>query len=131
MAYWSLVPLNATALALISRYLFPGVIQFGKLYEVAGWDVYAGEVIVASVFLIALGWLNIRGIKSAGWVQTTIALALVGTIVLITALVLMEGVEWGNAEPLFQTGQPWYTSVLSIVALAPKNIISLTRNRVI
>ena len=46
LAYWSLVPLNATALALISRYLFPGVIQFGKLYEVAGWDVYAGEVIV-------------------------------------------------------------------------------------
>lgn len=119
LAYWSLVPLNATALALISRYLFPGVIQFGKLYEVAGWDVYAGEVIVASVFLIALGLLNIRGIKSAGWVQTTIALALVGTIVLITALVMMGGVEWSNAEPLFQTGQPWYTSVLSIVALAP------------
>ena len=36
LAYWSLIPLNATALALISRYLFPGVIQWGLLYQVAG-----------------------------------------------------------------------------------------------
>ena len=43
LAYWSLIPLNATALALISRYLFPGIVQQGYLYEIAGWDVYAGE----------------------------------------------------------------------------------------
>lgn len=119
LAYWSLVPLNATALALISRYLFPGVIQFGRMYEVAGWDVYAGEVIVASIFLVGLCLLNVRGIKSAGWVQTAIALCLVGSIFLVTGLVLIEGVEWCNINPLFQSGQPWYMSVLSIVALAP------------
>ena len=43
LAYWSLIPLNATALALISRYLFPGIVQQGLLYQIAGWDVYAGD----------------------------------------------------------------------------------------
>ena len=119
LAYWSLVPLNGTALALISRYLFPGIIQVGKLYEVAGWDVYLGEVLVASVFLILLAILNIRGIKSAGWIQTTIALGLVSTVVLVTALILLNGVEWANMYPLFQDGKPWYDSVLAIVAMAP------------
>lgn len=119
LAYWSLVPLNGTALALISRYLFPGIIQVGKLYQVAGWDVYLGEVCVASCFLILLAVLNIRGIKSAGWTQTTIALGLVSTIILLTALVLLGGVEWSNAYPLFQKGQPWHSSVLAIVAMAP------------
>ena len=33
LAYWSLVPLNATALAMISRYLFPGIIQVGYLMK--------------------------------------------------------------------------------------------------
>lgn len=119
LAYWSLIPLNATALAMISRYLFPGVIQFGRLYEVAGFDVYVGEILVASVFLIALAIINIRGIKSAGWVQTAIALTLVGAIVLITALILLMGVDWGNAEPAFQTGQPWHVSMLAVLAMAP------------
>ncbi|MBO5960988.1 MAG: APC family permease [Paludibacteraceae bacterium] len=119
LAYWSLVPLNGTALALISRFLFPGIIQVGKLYEVAGWEVYMGEVLVASFFLILLAILNIRGVKSAGWTQTTIALGLVSTILLLTALILMGGVKWANLNPLFQSGQPWYTSVLAIVAMAP------------
>ena len=64
LAYWSLIPLNATALALISRNLFPGIIQKGLLYEVAGWDVYLGEVIVASAFIIIMGLLNIRGMDT-------------------------------------------------------------------
>lgn len=119
LAYWSLVPLNGTALALISRYLFPGIIQVGRLYEVAGWDVYAGEIAVASIFMIALAILNIRGIKSAGWAQTAISLALVGSIFVVTALLLVDGVEWGNMRPFFQTGKPWWDSVLAIVALAP------------
>jgi amino acid transporter len=86
---------------------------------VAGWDVYLGEVLVASFFLILLAVLNIRGVKSAGWTQTTIALGLVSTILLLTALILMGGVNWANLNPLFQEGQPWHSSVLAIVAMAP------------
>ena len=60
LAYWSL-PLNATALALITRYLFPGVVQWGHLYQIEGWDVYAGEVLLASVFIIFMALINIKG----------------------------------------------------------------------
>ena len=118
LAYWSLIPLNATALALISRYLFPGIIQVGKLYEVAGWDVYAGEVVLASVFIIAMGLLNIKGIKQAAWLQTAIALTLVGCICLITVLV-MSMADWSNLAPGFPEGVNWWSGVFSIVAMAP------------
>ncbi len=119
LAYWSLVPLNATALAMISRYLFPGVIQVGYLYDVAGFEVYLGEIVVASVFLILFAVLNIHGIKSAGWMQTAVALLLVATILIVTALVLGKGVDWGNAEPLFAPDKKWYAGVFAIVAIAP------------
>ncbi len=119
IAYWSLIPLNATAVALISRYLFPGIVQVGKLYEVAGWDVYAGEIVVATAFLIIMGIINIIGIKSASWIQTAIALTLVGTVLIIFAGVMGGGYDWDNLKPGFQNEKNWFGNVFAIVAMAP------------
>lgn len=118
LAYWSLIPLNATALALISRYLFPGIVQWGLLYQIAGWDVYAGEVILASAFIIIMAIINIRGIKQAAWLQTAIALTLVGCICIVTFLVMGMS-DWSNLEPGFPDGRRWWKGVFSIVAMAP------------
>lgn len=118
LAYWSLIPLNATALALISRYLFPGIVQWGLLYQIAGWDVYAGEVILASAFIIIMAIVNIRGIKQAAWLQTAIALTLVGCICIVTFLVMGMS-DWSNLEPGFPDGRRWWKGVFSIVAMAP------------
>ena len=118
LAYWSLIPLNATALALISRYLFPGIIQQGLLYEIAGWDVYAGEVILASAAIIIMAIINICGIKEAAWLQTAIAMTLVGCICIVTFVVLGSS-DWSNMDPGFPDGRRWWTGVFSIVAMAP------------
>ena len=118
LAYWSLIPLNATALALISRYLFPGIIQQGHLYQIAGWDVYAGEVILASLFIVMMAIINIRGIKQAAWLQTAIALTLVGCICIISFLVLGSS-DWSNLSPGFPENRHWWKGVFSIVAMAP------------
>lgn len=118
LAYWSLIPLNATALALISRYLFPGIVQQGLLYQIAGWDVYAGEVVLASAFIVFMAIINIRGIKQAAWLQTAISLTLVGCILVVTFLV-MSSADWSNFSPGFPDGRRWWKGVFSIVAMAP------------
>lgn len=118
LAYWSLIPLNATALALISRYLFPGIVQQGYLYQIAGWDVYAGEVVLASAFIIIMAVINIRGIKQAAWLQTAIALTLVGCICIVSFLVMGIS-DWSNLAPGFPEGRGWWKGVFSIVAMAP------------
>ena len=118
LAYWSLIPLNATALALISRFLFPGIVQVGHLYEIAGWSVYAGEVILASAFIILMAFINIRGIKQAAWLQTAISLTLVGCICLVTFLIMGKA-DFSNLTPGFPEGIHWWKGVFSIVAMAP------------
>jgi amino acid transporter len=118
LAYWSLIPLNATALALISRYLFPGIVQHGLLYQIAGWDVYAGEVILASAAIVIMAIVNIRGIKQAAWLQTAISLLLIGCIFIVTFLI-MGSSDWSNLAPGFPDGRRWWTGVFSIVAMAP------------
>ena len=118
LAYWSLIPLNATALALICQYLFPGIVRQGFLYEIAGWEVYAGEVILASAFIIIMALINIRGIKQAAWMQTAISLTLVGCILIITFIVMSIS-DWSNLAPGFPEGRHWWKGVFSIVAMAP------------
>ena len=118
LAYWSLIPLNATALALISRYLFPGIVQQGLLYQIAGWDVYAGEVVLASAAIVIMALVNIRGIKQAAWMQTAIALTLVGCILIISFLIFSIS-DWSNLAPGFPDGRRWWKGVFSIVAMAP------------
>ena len=118
LAYWSLIPLNATALALISRFLFPGIVQQGHLYQIAGWDVYAGEVILASFFIVMMALLNIKGIKQAAWTQTAISLTLVGCICLVSFLIL-GGSDWSNFAPGLPEGKNIWKAVFSIVAMAP------------
>lgn len=59
--YKCIVALNASAFSLIFKFLFPGLMTRGKLFTVAGWDVYITEIILSSMILIIFGWISIKG----------------------------------------------------------------------
>ncbi|MGN0659273.1 MAG: APC family permease [Emergencia sp.] len=120
LSYLAIVPLNATALGLVSRKLLGGLLEVGYLYSVAGWDIYAGEIILASAALILFGALSIRGISVAGWLQTVMALALVSSvIVLVIAALLNPDVEFSNLKPAVPEGKSTMAAVIAVVAVAP------------
>ncbi|MBQ7453520.1 MAG: amino acid permease [Selenomonadaceae bacterium] len=57
IAYLSLLWANATAVTLMERNLFGGVLQIGFHYIFAGYDVYGGEVVVTLCLLFLFGIL--------------------------------------------------------------------------
>lgn len=119
IAYWALIPMNATAVGLVARYLFPGPLQTMPLYEIAGWTVYGGELIVDILAIVIIGLVNMRGVQAAGWFQTAVALGLVGAILLIAASVMVHGVNLDNLHPYFAPGKSSIASIFSVAALAP------------
>ncbi|MFR0956179.1 MAG: hypothetical protein ACLSFA_10400 [Roseburia inulinivorans] len=50
-----------------------GILKWGLHYQVAGYDVWLGEMLLAMGILILFGILNILGVKKAGIVQTILA----------------------------------------------------------
>ncbi|MBO4418971.1 MAG: APC family permease [Oscillospiraceae bacterium] len=78
-AYLTNVPMNSTAIALIIDGLtgHKGILNFGFHYTLAGTDIYLGQMLPAMAILILFGWLNIIGVKKAGFVQTVLASLLV------------------------------------------------------
>ncbi len=119
IAYWALVPMNGTAIGLIGRYLFPGVLQGKLLYNVAGWDVYSGEIIVSLIAILLVGFINLRGVSVTGWFQTAVAFGLVGSVLFILSAALVTGPDFSNLKPAFPDGVSGISALLTITAIAP------------
>ena len=120
LSYLSIVPLNATALGLIGRYMLPGLLEKGYLYSIAGWDVYLGEILFDSLALILLARLSIKGIKGAGKMQTYLAMTLIGTIILLTVVaVFSPRTSISNLLPVFSPSMPPLKGIIAVVAIAP------------
>ena len=120
LSYLAIVPLNATALALIGRNLMNNVFQFGFHYNVAGYEIYLGEIILAVVALLLFAFLSIRGVKFTGVFQTGLVFALVGGVLIITVAALVNpNVSISNLTPGFYPGNASIGGVLAVVAVAP------------
>lgn len=123
LAYWSLIPLNSTALALVSRYILPIItpfekspFMFGYMYTVSGWDVYFGEILLAWFFIILLGLINIKGVRSFGRFQSIVALLMTFSVLFVITGVLIRGVDFGNLTPGFGSFQNGNYSEKGILA---------------
>lgn len=120
LGYLSIVALNASALALLGKLILPGLTNVGLMYNVAGWEVYFGEVVIASFFLLAFAWLNIRGATLSGEVQFIFCIVLIaGIVLMLMGAFLHPATSLTNLQPLFPSQVPAITAVLAIVAIAP------------
>jgi amino acid transporter len=120
LGYVCIVALNASALALLSRYVIPQVAERGLLYQIAGWDVYLGEVLIASASLVLFAWLNIRGASTSGRLQFIFCLVMVaGVAAILVGVLLHPDVVLTNLAPAFPTDVSALTAVLAIIAIAP------------
>ncbi|MCV7580207.1 hypothetical protein ACH0BH_01490 [Micrococcus luteus] len=61
--------MNASAVTLIFRVTFPGLLSHGKLFDVAGWEVYLAEVLVSILFIWVFALLNMKGVEFSGRFQ--------------------------------------------------------------
>lgn len=119
LAYWALIPMNGTAVGLVARYIFPGPLQQFPLYEIAGWTVYGGELIIDIAAIVIVGLINMRGVEAASWFGTAVTVGLCGCMLIIAASILMGGVDWSNLQPYFAPDKTALASVFAVASLAP------------
>ncbi|MFF5021207.1 amino acid permease [Micrococcus luteus] len=62
LGYIGIGAMNASAVTLFFRVTFPGIPSHGKLFEIAGWEVYLAEVLVAILFIWVFALLNMKGV---------------------------------------------------------------------
>lgn len=104
VAYLTNVPMNSTAIGLIVDSLDGSrdFLKFGFHYTIAGFDIYMGEMLLAMGILLLFGYLNIIGVKKAGYVQTVLsALLVVCVLTLFFAAVISSKAKGINMQPVW------------------------------
>ena len=120
LSYLTIVALNASALALLGRNLLGNVFQFGFHYTVAGYDLYAGELLLAVTAILLFAWVSIRGIKFSGVFQSMLVFMLIAGVLTITiAAVVSPKASISNLSPGFPSHHSPIAGILAIIAIAP------------
>lgn len=117
MAYLTNVPMNSTAIGLIVVGLdgSADILKWGLHYQVVGYDVWLGEMLLAMGILILFGILNILGVKKAGIVQTILAALLGISVVTLTIAALASSkTSFANSGTVGAV-----SAILATFAIAP------------
>ena len=104
VAYLTNVPMNSTALPLIVDGLDgeADILKFGFNYSIAGNEVWLGEIIFACFILLLFGFLNILGVKKAGFIQTVLAVLLATCALTLCVAGIVSAKSKGiNMEPVW------------------------------
>lgn len=103
-AYLTNVPMNSTAIGLIVDGLdgSANILKFGFHYTIAGFEVYLGEILLASSILILFAILNIWGVKKAAIVQTMLSsLLMVSVFTLAIVALCSSKATLDNTDPIW------------------------------
>lgn len=110
LGYMSVVAFEAVALPQTMLYLFPDMLA-GRLWSVAGYDVYASWVAVGVISAAAITVLNYIGIRPASIFQS---LAVLTLLAIGVAMIVGVGVGGDSSamDPLFTGGAAGLITVL-------------------
>lgn len=119
LTYVAIIWANASALPLIARNLLGDTFQTGFHYEIAGFQIYMGEILLAvsSLVLAALVCLNQ---KLAIRMQTAMALLLcIGIVICVIFIFISPQVSPEAYTPAFSPEKKALVGTFTIIALAP------------
>ncbi|WP_027965365.1 APC family permease [Halalkalibacillus halophilus] len=120
LGYICIVALNATAFSLMLKFIFPSFIEQVKIYEVAGWEVFLTEIIIATILIFVFAFLNIKGSGLSGRLQFIfVSILLLGVITVTVLMTSSPDTSFSNLSPAFAPEVGAMAAIMTMVAIAP------------
>ena len=120
LAYIAIIWANATSVVLLARSLLGPVFQVGYCYQVAGYDVYLGEMVVTYAVLVLFGVLACLPGRVTRLLNTALACVLVtGTLGCFALVCAGGGLGASSFSPPFSHDDNILLGMFDVIALAP------------
>lgn len=121
LVYVAVLWANMTAIALVGRNILGSVFQFGFHYNVLGYEVYFGEVLIELCALLLFGIISMNFKKMAAILQSIFAIVLIAGIVVSFFIILGSAKvsPWAYSPPFAQANKLPVIQIFEIIVLAP------------
>ncbi|MGT2910832.1 APC family permease [Streptococcus cameli] len=88
--YLTLIPLNASAVPLVLRSIFPNM-AFGQMYRIAGYPVFLSDILLSSLVIGVFYYINQRGLTFSMNFQKVLMLLLFVLVIGLTLIMVKLG----------------------------------------
>lgn len=119
LAYFTLVPLNATAFSLVIEKISGPALKFGYLYRIAGDNIYLGEILISSFVILLFAYLNLKGIKKTSIVQNVLILSLIIAVLVILFGMILKGDRVSFTNNYIKNYTFDINQILKVFAISP------------
>ncbi|MGA8942519.1 MAG: APC family permease [Thermoactinomyces sp.] len=119
LCYLSLVPLNATAFVLVIKKLYGSRVEWLYLYDVAGYQVFLSDIILASLIIILFAYINIRGIRASSNAQNIMVLLLVLNVLAVFVMMSFKSDHAMFLTRYIVAGQLDWGEIAKVLAIVP------------
>ena len=119
LTYIAVLWANASALPIVARVIFGSTFQFGFHYEIAGFQIYFGEILLSLLALVGAAFLCMRRALAARTQATMGVLLLAGVIVCFVFALINKSPSVGITELPFGPEGHAALGTFTILALAP------------
>ena len=118
ITYLAIIWANATAVVLLARMLFGNLLQWGFHYQLAGFDVYFGEIVTTWGVFLSFGAFSCFGGRIKRHIYTAFALLLISIIILLFLSLCVVNHHFVFYPP-FQPEHNTALQVFSMLMVAP------------
>ena len=120
LTYAAILWANLSSIALFSRYLLGGVFQFGFSYNLFGYDVYFGEILLSLLVLLVFGSATLFKRKILSVLSITMTLFFLGAIVFVAIYALAAHPATITYSPGFaDNGKSEFYQMISVISMSP------------
>lgn len=119
IVYISILWANVTSVALFSRYLFGGIFQFGRMYSIAGFDLFFGEVLLCVAVLFLIGGLMFLGKKITIRIAVGLVFLFTASIVFVSVFTIIKNNGVSLNEVGFAPGGNHMGQIMEVISMTP------------
>ncbi|MBP5728225.1 MAG: amino acid permease [Clostridia bacterium] len=119
LTYFAIIWANATALPLIGRLFWGNALQVGGHYEIAGFHVYTGEILLSVASLAITAAVCLRRKLAERMLIVMSLLLLFGIVLCFAGAMRGSPGTFDKFQPLFAPGTSIRTGILTIFAISP------------
>ena len=119
LTYMAILWANMTSLPLFARFFLGNTFQFGFHYQIFGYEVWLGEVLLSTCAAVLIGLLCAKSVRLPNRIMVVFAVIFATSFTACAVIALFRHESSFSYAPLYTEGSSAFVQIVRIAAISP------------